>query len=174
MSEEIGKLIGDVREQVLYLKELGGGSLAVELPERTASLNSVNSEKLIVESSSAPRIESQPRRTGSRLSALPSLGKRSKTESENMTQNTPVKAASEEIPLIEIAPKLEETTDTIESIRAEIGDCTRCKLHTFGRKQIVHTTGNFQADLMFIGEAPGADEDEQGFPFVGRAGQLLT
>ena len=43
-----------------------------------------------------------------------------------------------------------------------------------GRKQIVHTTGNFTADLMFVGEAPGADEDEQGFPFVGRAGQLLT
>jgi len=76
--------------------------------------------------------------------------------------------------LIEITPLLEETTETIESIRADIGDCTRCKLHSFGRKQIVHTTGNFQASLMFVGEAPGADEDEQGFPFVGRAGQLLT
>ncbi|MBL8185824.1 MAG: uracil-DNA glycosylase [Blastocatellia bacterium] len=67
-----------------------------------------------------------------------------------------------------------KTADTIGSIRAEIGDCTRCKLHSLGRKQIVHSTGNFQADLMFVGEAPGADEDEQGLPFVGRAGQLLT
>ena len=76
--------------------------------------------------------------------------------------------------LLEVSPTLAETTDSIESIRAEIGDCTRCKLSKLGRTQIVHTTGNFQADLMFVGEAPGADEDEQGFPFVGRAGKLLT
>ena len=59
-------------------------------------------------------------------------------------------------------------------IRAEIGDCTRCKLHRLGRRQIVFGVGNANADLMFVGEAPGADEDIQGFPFVGRAGQLLT
>jgi len=59
-------------------------------------------------------------------------------------------------------------------IRAEIGDCTRCKLHTLGRRQIVFGVGNPDADLMFVGEAPGADEDVQGEPFVGRAGQLLT
>ena len=58
-------------------------------------------------------------------------------------------------------------------IRADIGDCTRCKLHV-GRNQIVFGVGNPAADLMFVGEAPGADEDLQGVPFVGRAGQLLT
>lgn len=62
----------------------------------------------------------------------------------------------------------------LADIRAELGDCTRCKLHTLGRKQIVFGVGNPNADLMFVGEAPGADEDEQGEPFVGRAGQLLT
>ncbi len=56
----------------------------------------------------------------------------------------------------------------------DIGDCTRCKLHTLGRTQIVFGVGNPDADLMFVGEAPGADEDVQGIPFVGRAGQLLT
>ncbi len=60
------------------------------------------------------------------------------------------------------------------AIRADIGDCTRCKLHTLGRKQIVFGVGNTEADLLFVGEAPGADEDEQGIPFIGRAGQLLT
>jgi uracil-DNA glycosylase family 4 len=60
------------------------------------------------------------------------------------------------------------------AIREEIGDCTRCKLHRLGRKQIVFGVGNPSADLMFVGEAPGADEDIQGIPFVGRAGQLLT
>ena len=62
----------------------------------------------------------------------------------------------------------------LEAIREDIGDCTRCKLHTLGRKQIVFGVGNPNADLMFVGEAPGADEDIQGEPFVGRAGQLLT
>jgi uracil-DNA glycosylase len=65
------------------------------------------------------------------------------------------------------------TTD-LPSIRADLGDCSRCKLHTLGRKQIVFGEGNPDADLMFIGEAPGADEDAQGVPFIGRAGQLLT
>jgi len=64
--------------------------------------------------------------------------------------------------------------DELADVRADIGDCTRCKLHTLGRSQIVFGVGNPQADLMFVGEAPGADEDIQGVPFVGRAGQLLT
>src|SRR5688572_23397960 len=60
-------------------------------------------------------------------------------------------------------------------LQEEIGPaCNRCKLHGLGRKQIVFGVGNPNADLMFVGEAPGADEDEQGEPFVGRAGQLLT
>jgi uracil-DNA glycosylase len=58
-------------------------------------------------------------------------------------------------------------------VREELGECTRCKL-SGGRKQIVFGVGNPQADLVFVGEAPGADEDEQGEPFVGAAGQLLT
>jgi uracil-DNA glycosylase len=60
-------------------------------------------------------------------------------------------------------------------IRDELGvDCSRCKLHALGRTQVVFGVGNPNADLMFVGEAPGADEDIQGEPFVGRAGQLLT
>jgi len=62
----------------------------------------------------------------------------------------------------------------LQAIRADIGDCTRCPLHAMGRKQIVFGTGNPYAELMFVGEAPGADEDQQGEPFVGRAGQLLN
>ena len=64
--------------------------------------------------------------------------------------------------------------DALQAVRADIGDCTRCKLHTLGRTQVVFGVGNPNADLMFVGEAPGADEDIQGIPFVGRAGQLLT
>ena len=64
--------------------------------------------------------------------------------------------------------------EALAAVRADIGDCTRCKLHTMGRTQVVFGVGNPDADLMFVGEAPGADEDIQGEPFVGRAGQLLT
>jgi len=67
-----------------------------------------------------------------------------------------------------------ESEASLVAIREDIGDCTRCKLHGLGRKQIVFGVGNPNADLMFVGEAPGADEDAQGEPFVGRAGQLLT
>jgi uracil-DNA glycosylase len=72
------------------------------------------------------------------------------------------------------APIFASAADALAAIREDIGDCTRCKLHKLGRKQIVFGVGNPDADLMFVGEAPGADEDIQGEPFVGRAGQLLT
>jgi len=76
------------------------------------------------------------------------------------------------------APSLFEAMDRIEGdtlprIREDIGDCTRCKLHK-GRTKIVFGTGNPNADLMFVGEGPGRDEDLSGEPFVGRAGKLLT
>ncbi len=64
--------------------------------------------------------------------------------------------------------------EALAAIRADIGDCTRCKLHAQGRTQVVFGSGNPSAELMFVGEAPGADEDLQGVPFIGRAGQLLT
>jgi DNA polymerase len=67
-----------------------------------------------------------------------------------------------------------DPVSALRLIREDIGDCTRCRLHKQGRKQIVFGVGNPRAELMFIGEAPGADEDEQGEPFVGRAGQLLN
>lgn len=83
-------------------------------------------------------------------------------------------------PFLPIAtgPSLFEATeriegDTLERIREDIGDCTRCKLHK-ARTNIVYGVGNAKAELVFIGEGPGHDEDVQGEPFVGRAGKLLT
>jgi uracil-DNA glycosylase len=64
--------------------------------------------------------------------------------------------------------------ESLAAIREDIGECVRCKLCSLGRKQIVFGVGNPNADLMFVGEAPGRDEDIQGIPFVGRAGQKLT
>jgi DNA polymerase len=70
-------------------------------------------------------------------------------------------------------PVIGDKNAALSVIREEIGDCTRCRLSK-GRKQIVFGVGNIDADIMFVGEGPGADEDEQGEPFVGRAGQLLN
>lgn len=69
--------------------------------------------------------------------------------------------------------RIRPSSETFEDIHQEIGDCTRCPLH-LRRTNVVHTEGNRKARLMFVGEAPGADEDMQSRPFVGRAGQLLT
>jgi uracil-DNA glycosylase len=90
-----------------------------------------------------------------------------------------VRASAEATPAEEQAAVTEPVAffanETLVAIKADIGDdCRRCKLHKLGRQQIVFGVGNPNADLMFVGEAPGADEDEQGIPFVGRAGQLLT
>jgi uracil-DNA glycosylase len=100
---------------------------------------------------------------------------------EEMTPRTKavVAATTVEEDIFEQAnPKPEScAADPIEAlriIREDLGNCTRCRLHKQGRKQIVYGVGNPKAELMFIGEAPGADEDIQGEPFVGRAGQLLT
>jgi len=97
---------------------------------------------------------------------------------EEMPRHKPAVA----VPIVEedlfATPKPEsKITDPVQAlrvIREDLGDCTRCRLHQQGRKQIVFGVGNPKADLMFIGEAPGADEDQQGEPFVGRAGQLLN
>ena len=96
--------------------------------------------------------------------------------------NPPIEAAIEEtVAPLEASSQpsaLDEQAMTpqqaLRAIREDIGDCTRCVLHKQGRKQIVFGVGNPRADIMFVGEAPGADEDIQGEPFVGRAGQLLN
>ena len=97
-------------------------------------------------------------------------------EREEMTPKA--KAVISVIPEDESAAQQEsggaDPVQALRLIREDIGDCTRCRLHEQGRKQIVFGVGNPKAELMFIGEAPGADEDQQGEPFVGRAGQLLN
>ncbi len=83
-------------------------------------------------------------------------------------------SAEAQAPTSAPVPLFASAAEALVAVRTDIGDCTRCKLHTLGRRQVVFGVGNPNADLMFVGEAPGADEDVQGIPFVGRAGQLLT
>ncbi len=81
----------------------------------------------------------------------------------------PSSTPSAELVVLPLAP----VHDNLAKISEDIGDCKRCRLHE-GRNRIVFGSGNEQARLVFVGEGPGADEDAQGLPFVGRAGQLLT
>jgi DNA polymerase len=104
---------------------------------------------------------------------------------ESRAEMSPRKAAAVAAPVIAeenifevLTPRPEQgvndPAEALKMIREDLGDCTRCPLHKQGRKQIVFGVGNPRAELLFVGEGPGADEDEQGEPFVGRSGQLLT
>jgi uracil-DNA glycosylase family 4 len=78
------------------------------------------------------------------------------------------------VPLPAVSVPAAERAAALAAIRADIGDCTRCPLAYAGRHTIVFADGDPNAKLMFVGEGPGADEDESGLPFVGKAGQLLN
>lgn len=211
MREEFSDLLNDVKEQILYLQELGVENLSVKLPEFDSSKFAVQSSK--IETSKPSEIPQEklerfappedifkkapaetPKATNTeqtqsrlsllestKLSRLASLPKRDNLftkpiEQKEQPQMAKQKVVEEDLSnslFGDISQTLPESKETIEEIRADIGNCTRCPLHE-GRTKIVHTTGNFSADLMFVGEAPGANEDAEGVPFVGRAGQLLN
>lgn len=88
----------------------------------------------------------------------------------------PVSSVSDPHPSnLDVVPLARSAAEVLAALQSEIGPaCARCKLHALGRQRVVFGVGSPTADLMFVGEAPGADEDIQGIPFVGRAGQLLT
>jgi DNA polymerase len=202
MNEDLLNLISDVREQVLYLQELGVDSLDAEFQiadfkfeskeSRVASqevqIQSPKPEFIVpdiqfVKKVETPKIEvEKPKTDTGRLSRLPSLQNRVSPPIPTIQENIPPKNITETMPkkeipnesvLFDIRQKLPEANETVAEIQAEIGNCQRCDLCK-ERTNIAHSKGNLNADLMFIGEAPGADEDAQGEPFVGRAGQLLT
>ncbi len=95
------------------------------------------------------------------------FGRAEQTISQSLFEEPALPSSAEAAPVV-------DKPAALRLIRQDLGDCTRCKLHRLGRKQIVFGVGNPEAELMFVGEGPGADEDEQGEPFVGRAGQLLN
>jgi DNA polymerase len=150
-ADEILSLIKDTREHLTYFQELG-----IEQVEPTLKI------------SSSRATEHSRIQTG----ASPVPG------SPQSNSPSPAQAASFERVTLFNDPspptdRIAQSTETFELIHAEVGDCTRCPLSE-RRQHVVHTEGNRQARLMFVGEAPGADEDTQSRPFVGRAGQLLT
>jgi len=101
-------------------------------------------------------------------------GRQEPEPTEPIEPAEPSQAAVQEVQEVQPVQVFASPAAALSAVREDLGDCTRCKLVGLGRNQIVFGVGNPNADLMFVGEAPGADEDIKGEPFVGRAGQLLT
>ena len=158
-ANELLQLLAHSREYSQYFAELGVETIELSSEPKPArasrSLPEAVSTEKSVQVSTPLRVEThQPPMkapVGSQLPKLPSLFGE---------------------PAVPQPPSL-QSAERVEDVWRDIGDCTRCGLCE-GRTQVVNTFGNLHARLMFVGEAPGADEDAQGRPFVGRAGQLLT
>jgi DNA polymerase len=215
LHNEYASLVGELKEQILYLQELGVENLNVDLPELDAKFQNAdvvqkpktenrkpNLERFVPETpivappaiskTEQPADKSEPNTVRqnllekTKLSRIPSLPKRATSNSSFQTQN-PEPKRDETMPkqktvaeenlsqslFGDITQTLPDAGETLEDIRLDIGNCTRCPLWE-GRTKIVHSEGNPNADLVFVGEAPGANEDAEGRPFVGRAGQLLN
>ena len=123
------------------------------------------------ESGLAHGVETSPAATTASADSAPTWNQPLQTPSEDtaISPRKPFPAPPEVAPAVPPAGR----AAALQLIRDEIGDCTRCALHQ-GRNQLVFADGDPNARLMFVGEGPGADEDAQGLPFVGRAGQLLN
>lgn len=155
--KELLDLLNDTKKQLEHLRLLG-----VEGIRPTAAAVQAESSR-----------KAQPTNREVRKAGLPPLMPKPTPAPLTELTGSVVSESSLFGELTPAAPKLTPSTETFEQIHAEIGNCTRCPLH-LERTHVVHTEGNRKARLMFVGEAPGADEDIQSRPFVGRAGQLLT
>jgi DNA polymerase len=167
LSDELLSIATDIREHLSCLHELGIDTVepakAVSPPNESASTypNVINQRLPDTRTQSA---------AGLPVATVPAPVPKTSAFSITPLPAVPATLFGD---LTAKSQKLESTDESFEEIWADIGDCTRCPLHQ-GRTHIVHTEGSRRARLMFIGEAPGADEDAQARPFVGRAGQLLT
>jgi uracil-DNA glycosylase len=169
-ASEFLSLIKATREQLAYYRELG-----VENIETENQPGGVPVHKTIPAFSADVR---QPLSAGSlnrtSVGVPPSFPVAGKVPTVKQPRST-ASGASDTLfeDLLPAPVTIQKSSESFEQIWSDIGNCTRCPLYQ-GRTNIVHTEGNRRARLMFVGEAPGADEDAQARPFVGRAGQLLT
>ncbi len=162
--DELLSLLTDTREQIAYFKELGVEGLELASPVgQSIETMAPEPEPLLVDSS-----HYQPANISTTASSSGATQKRRAREQARPSRSDTLFGDLSSRP-----ERIEKSSETFEEIWADIGNCTRCPLHQ-ERTNIVHTDGNRKARLMFVGEAPGADEDAQARPFVGRAGQLLT
>jgi DNA polymerase len=183
---------GDAATQALAHEDANERAQESSRPASHASRPSVASQSSTSQSSALRRNAEVESRESSPLKMAtvenpappPRTSSQTATESKEMATRKPVRTpdatppAPQETLFGEIKPQdelsLPRAGETLEDIRTDIGDCMRCPLCCEGRTKIVHSEGSTKSRLMFVGEAPGANEDAEGRPFVGRAGQLLN
>jgi DNA polymerase len=183
----LNDLAKDVAEAAQYLHELGVEGIEGLGPAKKTPVHD-SSTRAAVATRTAPLPQALARNAGtepptnyppppkrlttppSSLTSAPPIIKRTQTPDKSLA-TAPSSSLFGEI--AKEKALLPSVGETFEDIHADMAGCVRCPLHA-GRTQIVHTYGNRKARLMFVGEAPGADEDAAGRPFVGRAGQLLN
>jgi uracil-DNA glycosylase family 4 len=169
---EFLSLLKETREQVTYFKELGVKNIQIESSTGSSTTKAIGAG---AEKQEIPVTRDSFRRPTDWMSSAPAAvaaapkGPGEVQQATSSSQRTDTLFGDLTAPPV----RIQKSSETFEEIWADIGDCTRCPLHQ-ERTNIVHTDGNRKARLMFVGEAPGADEDAQARPFVGRAGQLLT
>jgi DNA polymerase len=170
-TDELLTLIKHIEEHVAYFQELGVELVAHPSPKMDTETSAQTTPAAQLRASPAlPAAAANSNLRSFRTAAVSA----SSLKMSAPQSVTPPPLQDGLFPDIAVQPEtIPKSTETLEQIWADVGDCTRCPLHE-GRTNIVHTEGNRKARLMFVGEAPGADEDTQGRPFVGRAGQLLT
>ncbi len=160
-ANELLDLLEQSREYAQYFAELGVETIALS-SHRVPLEASKESFRTLPATTAA---EPSPQRTSPTNSISAPASMKAPTDSNASLPASLFSEPSQSISL--------HSDERLEDIWRDIGDCTRCGLCE-GRTQVVNTFGDHKARLMFVGEAPGADEDAQGKPFVGRAGQLLT
>ena len=158
-NKELQDLLKQAREYLNYFRELGAETVDSETAAGIVAQLPISQAKALSNESALPRVPPATARKPlfARQAVAPVT-----PSSDSLFGDEPASATLMPV-----------SNETLEDIWRDIGECTRCGLCS-GRTQVVNTHGNPQARLMFVGEAPGADEDAQGKPFVGRAGQLLT
>ncbi len=160
------KLKNELAAWLEFYQDLGLGEFYRRVPPETAeSQQSIMETRIHADAPSAPAIAISPSE-----SRVRSRDSRDTSSEPRVTVHTPLPSA---LNLFEAPPPVPKAAETLEEIRSDLGDCQRCKLAPT-RKSIVFGQGDPHAKLVFVGEGPGADEDEQGLPFVGRAGKLLN
>jgi DNA polymerase len=169
LKTDLVSLIEDAREQLAYLHELGVTNVETRPQAAVSTQQATESKKL--PSDVIPGSYNSDRKPLSASATVPGFANEARSSQPATVTSVPQDSLFGDVAAA--PPVLEKSNETFEQIWADIGNCTRCPLHE-GRTNIVHTEGNRRARLMFVGEAPGADEDAQSRPFVGRAGQLLT
>lgn len=149
-KQELEQIVSDLRSHLLWQESEGARVILTSRAERKA------------EPALAPARSPSPGPAPGGPQARPST-----------TGPAPYFSPDQEALNLGEAPRAEAPGQTLDEVRRELGDCRRCQLCT-GRTNLVFGVGNPRAELVFVGEGPGAEEDAQGVPFVGKAGQLLT